>query len=125
MPPLATLAAKLNNGKRKMSVLTTDDQAVRDGDCTHALRTSRQRLHLASGGGHAHFRSLDSRRFAAGGVDSFVATQEPAARSECKLVFQELPTSPAKPPAQGAEHRFLETPPRSDSPPGAGDRRFQ
>src|SRR6266568_1026186 len=109
---------------RKMSVRTTDDQAIGDGDCTHAFRTSRRPLHLASGGGHAHFRSLDSGRFAAGGGDSFVATQESATRSECKLVFQELPASLAKPPSQGAEHRFLETPPRSDSPPGAGDRRF-
>src|SRR5438876_758027 len=63
---------------RKMSVRTTDDQAIGDGDCTHALRTSRRPLHLASGGGHAHFRSLDSRRFAAGGGDSFVATQKSA-----------------------------------------------
>src|SRR5262245_2555439 len=111
--------------KRRISVLTTDDQPVCDGDCTHALRTSRQPLHLAPGGGHAHFRSLDSGGFAAGGGDSFVAIEEIATRSKRKLVFQELPASPAKPPAQGAEHRFLETPPRSDSPPGAGDRRFQ
>src|SRR6266542_375918 len=118
--------------KRKMSGLATHDptgassnQAICDCVCAYAFRTSRQPLHLVPGGGHAHFRSLDSGRFAAGGGDSFMATQESTTRSKCELVFQELPASPAEPPAQGAEHRFFETPPRSDSPPGAGDRRFQ